>query len=135
MVLTDAEKLAISTTVLRGEEFILRDTKIFPLNGGGFCVQKLNPTGEVQDQVTTKYWSKALSQFELYADPEALHAYTARIVLSEVTIITSSAERAEELAMEIFESDARTQLTHGLCVEYVEVEDAGPSLDDETEVS
>lgn len=75
---------------------------------------------------------------KLILDPQsknALHEYTVRIIMSELTITAESAERAEEIAMEIYEGDARTHLDHGLCVECCEVEDQGPSdEDEETEV-
>lgn len=64
-----------------------------------------------------------------------MNEYTVRIVLSELTIIAESAERAEEIAMEIYEMDARTHLSHGLAIEGYEVEDQGPSdEEEETEV-
>lgn len=60
-----------------------------------------------------------------------MNEYNVRIVLSELTIVAESQERAEEIAMEIYEADAHTKLHHGLSVECCEVDDLGPS--DETE--
>lgn len=65
----------------------------------------------------------------------AMNEYSVRIILSELTVIAESAERAEEIALEIYESDARTHLDHSLCVEACEVDNQGPSdEDEETEV-
>lgn len=64
-----------------------------------------------------------------------LNEYTVQIILSDLTIVADSPERAEEIAIDIYNSDARTQLTHGLCIETCEVEEQGPSYeDDETEL-
>jgi len=64
-----------------------------------------------------------------------MNEYTVRIVLSELTIIAESADRAEEIAMEIYEMDARTHLDHGLVIESCEVDNQGPSdEEEETEV-
>lgn len=63
-----------------------------------------------------------------------MNEYTVRIVLSELTIVAESADRAEEIAVDILNSDAHTRLHHGLCVECCEVDDEGPSDEDETEV-
>lgn len=64
-----------------------------------------------------------------------MNEYTVRVVLSELTIVAESPERAEEIAMDIYAGDARTHLSHGLCVECCEVEEQGPSdEDEETEV-
>ena len=60
--------------------------------------------------------------------------YTVRIVLSELTIVAESAERAEEIATEIYESDAHTHLSKGLFIEGFDVDDCGPSDEEETEV-
>ena len=61
--------------------------------------------------------------------------YTVRIALSELTIIAEMSERAEEIAEEIFFSDARTQLSHGLCIDGFETEYQGPSNEgEETEI-
>ena len=60
-----------------------------------------------------------------------MREYSVRITLSEMTIVAESTERAEEIAADIFESDAYTKLHHGLCIEDIEIEDYGPS--DETE--
>ena len=48
-----------------------------------------------------------------------------------MSIVAESQERAEEIAMEIYEADAHTKLHHGLSVECCEVDDLG--LSDETE--
>lgn len=63
-----------------------------------------------------------------------MNEYTVRIVLSELTIVAESAERAEEIAADIYESDAHTHLTHGLCIEGFDLDDCGPSDEEETEV-
>ena len=60
-----------------------------------------------------------------------MNEYNVRIVLSELTIVAESQERAEEIAMEIYEADAHTKLHHGLSAECCEVDDLG--LSDETE--
>ena len=56
-----------------------------------------------------------------------MREFSVRIVLSELTIVADSAERAEEIAIDILDSDARTRLSHGLCVEACEVEEQGPT--------
>ena len=63
-----------------------------------------------------------------------MQEFSVRIVLSKLTIVADSAERAEEVAIDILDSDARTRLSHGLCVEACEVEEQGPSEEEETEV-
>ena len=63
-----------------------------------------------------------------------MQEFSVRIVLSELTIVADSAERAEEIAIDILDSDDRTRLAHGLCVEACEVEGQGPSDEEETEV-
>lgn len=60
-----------------------------------------------------------------------MNEYTVQIILSELNIIAESRERAEEIAVEIYEGDAHTHLFHGLCIEGFEVSDDGTS--DETE--
>ncbi len=60
-----------------------------------------------------------------------MNEYTVRIVLSELTIVAESSDRAEEIAADILNSDAHTRLSHGLCIECCEVEDEG--LSDESE--
>ena len=60
-----------------------------------------------------------------------MNEYNVRIVLSELTIVAESQERAEEIAMKIYEADAHTKLHNGLSVECFEVDDLG--LSDETE--
>ena len=58
-----------------------------------------------------------------------------QIILSELTIVAESSERAEEIAIDIYNSDARTHLTHGLSIEVCEVYEQGPAYEDsETEV-
>ena len=59
-----------------------------------------------------------------------MNEYSVRIVLSELAIVAESQERAEEIAMQIYEADAHTKLHNGLSVECLEVDDLGPS--DET---
>ena len=59
-----------------------------------------------------------------------MNEYNVRIVLSELTIVAESQERAKEIAMEIYEADAHTKLHNGLVIEDCEVDDLGPS--DET---
>ncbi len=63
-----------------------------------------------------------------------MQEFSVRIILSELTIVANDAERAEEIAADILNSDARTQLAHGLCIEACEVEALGSSDDEETEV-
>ena len=64
-----------------------------------------------------------------------MNEYTVRIVLSELTIVAESSERAQEIAVDILYMDARTHLAHGLTVEDCEVEELGPSDEsEETEV-
>lgn len=64
-----------------------------------------------------------------------MREFSVRIILSELSIMADSAERAEEIAVDILNSDARTQLSHGLCVESCEVDEQGPSdAEEETEV-
>lgn len=91
-----------------------------------------------RNRIITRSWDEALLNFELFLDPpaeNALHEYTVRIVMSELNIVAESRDRAEEIAMEIYEGDARTHLDHGLCVECCEVDDEGLSdEDEETEV-
>lgn len=66
---------------------------------------------------------------------KGLNEFTVSIILSDLTIVAESSERAEEIAINIYNSDTRTQLTHGLCIEACEVEEQGPSCEDsETEV-
>ena len=60
-----------------------------------------------------------------------MNEYTVRIVLSDLTIVADSQERAEEIAADILNSDARTRLTHGLCIEDFDTDDMGPSDEDE----
>lgn len=40
-----------------------------------------------------------------------MQEFSVRIVLSELTIVADSAERAEEIAIDILDSDARTRLS------------------------
>lgn len=64
-----------------------------------------------------------------------MNEYTVQIILSELTIIAESKERAEEIATAICESDTHTHLNHGLCIEGFEVNEYGPSEEtEETEV-
>ena len=110
MALTDAEKLAVCTAVLRGEP-VARGDVILSMRDGMFIV---HDTARSDPILYTHSWDEALFNFELCLD---------------------AAERAEEIAMEIYEGDARTHLTHGLCVEVCEIEGVGPSdEDEETEV-
>lgn len=138
MALTNDEKLAMSTAILRGDTFKKGDVLLFPLSPGEYCVQKTDGPVTDKNRVITRSWDEALLNFELLLDPQpknALHEYTVRIIMSELTIIAESAERAEEIAMEIYEGDARTHLNHSLFVEACEVTDEGPSdEDEETEV-
>ncbi len=137
MVWTNEEKLAASTAMLRGDAFTRENVTLFPLDGE-YCVQKMEGPVSDKNRVITRSWDKALKAFEMFtqgSDGSKLHEYTVRIVLSELTVIAKSPERAEEIAMEIYESDARDHLNHGLCVENCEVDDQGPSdEDEETEV-
>ena len=60
-----------------------------------------------------------------------MNEFSVRIVLSELTIVAENQERAEEIASDILYMDARTHLTHGLCIEGFEVDDLGPSDEEE----
>ena len=138
MALTNDEKLAMSTAILRGDTFKKGDVLLFPLDPGEYCVQKTDGPVTDRNRIITRSWDEALLNFELFLDPpakNALHEYTVRIVLSELTIVAESSERAEEIAMEIYEGDARTHLDHSLFVECCEVDEEGPSDEgEETEV-
>lgn len=138
MALTNNEKLAMSTAILRGDTFKKGDVLLFPLDPGEYCVQKMDGPVTGRNRIITRSWNEALLNFELLLDPpaeSALHEYTVRIVMSELTIVAESRDRAEEIALEIYEGDARTHLDHSLCVECCEVVDEGPSdEDEETEV-
>ena len=131
MALTDTEKLAICTEVLRGEP-VTRGDVIMSMRNGEFIV---HDTSRADPVIHTRSWDEAFYCFETYVTTNErqskLREYTVRIIMSELTIIAKSAERAEEIAMEIYEGDARTHLTHGLAVECCEVEDQGPSDEDE----
>lgn len=134
MALTNDEKLEMSTAILRGDTFKKGDILLFPLDLGEYCVQKMDGPVTDRNRIITRSWDEALLNFELFLDPpqeNTLHDYTVRIVLSELNIVAESEERAEEIAMEIYEGDARTHLSHGLSVEGCEVDDEGPSDDDE----
>lgn len=64
-----------------------------------------------------------------------MNEYSVSIILSDLTIVAESQERAEEIAMEIYYSDAYTKLHHGLSVECIETECFGTSKEaEETEV-
>lgn len=64
-------------------------------------------------------------------DDGLLHEYTVRPVFSELTIHAYSREQAEEIAMEIIEGDAHTQLHNGYALECLETDYVGPSDEDE----
>lgn len=138
MALTNDEKLAMSTAILLGDTFKKGDVLLFPLDPGEYCVQKMDGPVTDRNRIITRSWDEALLNFELFLEPpqeNTLHDYTVRIILSELRIVAESRERAEEIAMEIYERDARTHLDHNFCVECCEVEDEGPSdEDEETEV-
>ena len=138
MALTNDEKLEMSTAILRGDTFKKGDVLLFPLDPGEYCVQKMDGAVTNRNRVITRSWDEALLNFELFLEPpqeNTLHDYTVRIILSELHIAAESRERAEEIAMEIYKSDARTHLDNNFCVECCEVEDEGPSdEDEETEV-
>ena len=138
MALTDDEKLTISTAIHRGDTFKKGDVLLFPLAPGEYCVQKMDGPVTDKNRIITQSWNEALLNFELFLDPpqeNTLHDYTVRIVLSELNIVAENRERAEEIAMEIYEGDAHTKLHHGLSVECCEADDEGPSNEDEeTEV-
>lgn len=135
MKLTNEQKLALSVAMLQGDQYVIGDAMMFPLSPTEYCVQKMAGPVTDENRIITKSWDEALKAFEAFLDdgvkPKELHEYNVRIILSEMTIIAESEERAEEIAMEIYRSDARTQLSHGLCVECCEVDDEGVS--DETE--
>lgn len=138
MTLTNDEKLAMSTAILRGDTFRRDSIILYQIDPGEYCVQKMDGPVTDRNRIITRSWDEALLNFELFLDPpqeNPLHDYTVRIILSELHIVAESRERAEEIAMEIYESDARTHLDHNFCVECCEVEDEGPSdEDEETEV-
>lgn len=46
--------------------------------------------------------------------------YSVRIILSEIEVEAESKEEAEEVAMDVYEGDARTHLDYGLAVEGIE---------------
>lgn len=140
MALTDAEKLVISTAVLRGEPVERGNVVLTKHMDGSFCLCSVDGTAPV---LSTRSWDEALFNFEERLDNAVrqppvmpkMREYTVRIIMSELTIIAESAERAEEIAMEIYEGDARTHLDHSLFVEACEVDEQGPSdEDEETEV-
>ena len=138
MALTNDEKLAMSTAILRGDTFKKGEVILFPLDPGEYCVQKMDGAVTDKNRIITRSWDEALLKFELFLDPpqeNTLHDYAVRIVLSELNIVAENSKRAEEIAMEIYESDAHTKLHHGLSVECCEVDDEGPSDEgEETEV-
>ena len=138
MALTNDEKLEMSTAILRGDTFKKGDVLLFPLDPGEYCVQKMDGAVTNRNRVITRSWDEALLNFELFLEPpqeNTLHDYTVRIILSELHIVAESRERAEEIAMEIYESDTRTHLDHNFCVECCEVDEEGPSDEgEETEV-
>lgn len=134
MTLTNDEKLAMSTAILRGDTFRRDSIILYQIDPGEYCVQKMDGPVTDRNRVITRSWDEALLNFELFLDPpaeNALHEYTVRIVMSELTIVAESRDRAEEIAMEIYGGDARTHLDHGLCMESCEVDDEGPSDEDE----
>lgn len=138
MTLTNDEKLAMSIAILQGDTFKKGEVLLFPLDPGEYCVQKMDGAVTDKNRIITRSWDEALLKFELFLDPpqeNTLHDYAVRIVLSELNIVAENSKRAEEIAMEIYESDAHTKLHHGLSVECCEVDDEGPSDEgEETEV-
>lgn len=138
MALTNDEKLAMSIAILQGNTFKKGEVLLFPLDPGEYCVQKMDGSVTDENRIITRSWDEALLKFELFLNPpqgNTLHNYAVRIVLSELNIVAEDCERAEEIAMEIYESDAHTRLHHGLSVECCEVDDEGPSDEgEETEV-
>ena len=138
MAMTNDEKLAMSTAILRGDTFKKGEILLFPLAPGEYCVQKMDGSVTDENRIITRSWDEALLNFELFLNPpqeNTLHDYAVRIVLSELNIVAEDCERAEEIAMEIYEGDAHTKLHHGLSVECCEVNDEGPSdKGEETEV-
>ena len=84
------------------------------------------------------YYTEDMSARALESTGDGLpkmYDFAVRIVLSGLTVVADSAERAEEIAQDILDSDARTRLSHGLSVEGYEVSELGPSdEDEETEV-
>ncbi len=137
MQLTREDKFEASTAMCRGDTFRRGNVILFPFDGE-YCVQKTIGPVTNENRIITRSWDEALNAFEMFTEEGGepkLHEYTVRIILSELTIVAKSPERAEEIAMEIYESDARVQLNHGLCAEGYEVDDQGPSdEDEETEV-
>ena len=138
MTLTNDEKLAMSIAILQGDTFKKGEVLLFPLDPGEYCVQKMDGAVTDKNRIITRSWDEALLKFELFLGPpqeNTLHDYAVRIVLSELNIVAENSKRAEEIAMEIYESDAHTKLHHGLSVECCEVDDEGPSDEgEETEV-
>ena len=136
MRLTNKDKYEASTAMCRGDTFHRGDVILFPLDGE-YCVQRTVGPVSDENRIITKSWDEALNAFEMLSEGgfPTLHEYTVRVVMTEMTVIAKSPERAEEIAMEIFESDARPRLDHSLFVECCEVDDQGPSdEDEETEV-
>lgn len=69
-------------------------------------------------------------------DDGLLHEYTVRLILSELTIHAYNKERAEEIAQEISNADARTQLNHNYGIEGIETVYEGTSdQEEETETN
>ncbi len=138
MTLTNDEKLAMSTAILRGDTFRRDSIILYQIDPGEYCVQKMDGPVTDRNRIITRSWDEALLNFELFLEPSqenTLHDYTVRIILSELHIVAESRERAEEIAMEIYESDTRTHLDHNFCVECCEVDAEGPSDEgEETEV-
>ena len=62
--------------------------------------------------------------------PDELRQYSVRVVLDEMEIHARGQDEAEEIAMAIYESDARTHLNHGLCVVGFDTVCYGPSDED-----
>ena len=135
MQLTKDDKFEASMAMCRGGTFEREGVVLSKLNGE-YCVQRTTGPMSYKNRVTTHDWDDALTLFERFTGLKPiLSEYSVRIVMSELTIIAESAERAEEIAMEIYEGDARTHLDHSLFVEACEVDDRGPSdEDEETEV-
>ena len=49
--------------------------------------------------------------------------YSVRIILDEIEVEAESREEAEQIALDVYDGDARTHLDYGLAVSAVEIEE------------
>lgn len=64
-----------------------------------------------------------------------MNKYTVRIIMDELEICAESEDRANEIAQEILESDARTHLNHGCFIAGFETDLMEADVDEtETEI-